>query len=142
MAPKNPKDGDDVLKMQDVQEKGLTARLVVLSCCYTSRGNISAEGVVGIARAFLCAGARSVVASLWKIDDCLTTKFMTYFYKYLVDNEEMASIALQHAMKDLRDYLKDDSDPEKRGGKGPAEKYWAPFVLIGDDVTLKFGKSE
>jgi len=64
---------------------------------------------------------------------------MTYFYKYLVVDGEMASIALQGAMKDLRVYLEDD--PEKRG-KGPAEKYWAPFVLIGDDVTLKFGKSE
>ena len=139
LARKNSKDGDNVLKMQDVQERGLTARLVVLSCCNTSRGNISAEGVVGIARAFLCAGARSVVASLWKIDDCLTMKFMTRFYQCLVVHGEMASMALQHSMKYLRDSLKDDGEKK---GKGPAEKYWAPFVLIGDDVTLKFGKSE
>ena len=138
LAQKNQSDDDNVLMMEDVQNKKLTARLVVLSCCNTGRGNVSAEGVVGIARAFLCAGARSVLASLWKIDDDSTMKFMTNFYQHLVDGKS-ASVALQLAMKHLRDALKEDEDEEK---KNHAEKYWAPFVLIGDDVTLKFGESE
>ena len=45
--------GENVLTMQEVQKKELTARLVVLSCCATGRGNVSAECVIGIARAFL-----------------------------------------------------------------------------------------
>lgn len=44
-------------------------KLVVLSCCYSGRGRIEAEGMVGIARAFLGSGARSVIASLWNLDD-------------------------------------------------------------------------
>ena len=127
---------ENVLTMQDVQDVTLTARLVVLSCCDTGRGALSAEGVIGIARAFLCAGARSVLASLWSIDDDSTMKFMTQFYGYL-KNGKSASVALQLAMKDLRDLLKQDLRK-----KAHAEKYWAPFVLIGDDVTLAFGESK
>ena len=70
--------------MQEVQKKELTARLVVLSCCATGRGNVSAEGVVGIARAFLSTGARSVLASLWTISDDSTKKFMTNFTNTLL----------------------------------------------------------
>lgn len=127
---------DNPLTMEDVQRVGLTARLVVLSCCYSARGPVSAEGVIGIARAFLSAGARSVLASLWTINDNETMKFMTHFYRNLVDGKS-ASEALQLAMKDLRDSLKQDP-----GKKNHAEKYWAPFVLIGDDVTLTFGESK
>ena len=118
--------------MQEVQKKELTARLVVLSCCATGRGNVSAEGVISIARAFLSAGARSFLASLWTISDDSTKKFMTNFYQHLVDGKS-ASEALHLAMRDLRE------DPEK---KYHAAKCWAPFVLIGNDVTLKFGESE
>lgn len=126
----------EMMTMQDVQNVRLTARLVVLSCCATGRGTVTPEGVIGIARAFLCAGARSVVASLWKIDDDYTMKFMTHFYRYLVDGKS-ASVARQLAMKDLRDLLQEDPKT-----KANAEKYWAPFVLIGDDVTLTFAKSK
>ena len=72
LAQENHSDDDNVLSMQDVQGVRLTARLVVLSCCYTGRGPVSAEGAIGIARAFLSAGDRSVLASLWKIDDNAT----------------------------------------------------------------------
>ena len=85
---------------------------------------------------FLCAGARSVLASQWKIDDECTMKFMTNCYRYLIDGG-LASVALQLAMKDLRDLLQ--TDPNKSAN---AEKYRAPFVLIGDEVTLKFGNSK
>ena len=62
-----PKEKDFLLTMAEVLDAQLRAKLVVLSCCYSARGEINAEGVVGITRAFLGAGARSVIASLWEI---------------------------------------------------------------------------
>ena len=121
-----PKEEDFLLTMADVLDLQLRAKLVVLSCCYSARGKINAEGVVGIARAFLGAGARSVIASLWALSDEATLEFMKHFYGHLVAGQS-ASKSLHHAMKWMR-----ESEEFK------AVKYWAPFVLIGDDVTLNF----
>ena len=121
-----PEDKDFLLTMTDVLNAKLDAKLVVLSCCHSGRGKIKAEGVVGIARAFLGAGARSVIASLWAIDDEATLAFMRHFYKHLVKGQS-ASKSLHEAMKMMRE--SDDFN---------AVKYWAPFMLIGDDVTLNF----
>ena len=125
-ASEKPSDEDFLLTMSDVLNVRLRARLVVLSCCHSGRGEIKAEGVVGIARAFLGAGARSVLVSLWAIDDEATLEFMKYFYQHLAKGES-ASKSLNQAMKFMR-----ESD------KFSDVKYWAPFVLIGDDVTLEF----
>ena len=119
---------DCIMKMSDIQAVKLRAKLVVLSCCHTGQGPVSSEGVVGMARAFLFAGARSVLATLWAIDDEATMMFMKSFYQQL-GNGESASVALQRAMKCLRD-SHDYSAP----------KYWAPFVLMGDDVGIEFRK--
>ena len=116
-----------MLKIADVQAVQLRARLVVLSCCHSGQGEIKAEGVVGIARAFLGAGARSVLVSLWAIDDEPTMMFMKVFYRHL-SKRKSASVSLHRAMKFLRE-----------SEKFSAMKYWAPFVLIGDDVTLDLG---
>ena len=125
---KVPKEEDYLLKMSDVQAVKLRARLVVLSCCHSGRGKVKAEGVVGIARAFLSAGARSVLASLWAINDEATMEFMKSFYQQLRDGKR-TSMALHHAMKSLRE-----------SETFFAANNWAPFMLIGDDVTLEFGK--
>ena len=122
----NPGREDYLLTMKDVLKAQIRARLVVLSCCHSARGEIKAEGVVGIARAFLGAGARSVLVSLWAIDDEATMEFMKVFYQHLVHGRS-ASEALNKAMKSMR-----ESD------RFSAVKYWAPFVLIGDDFTLEF----
>lgn len=76
------------MTMEDVKNANLNTRLVVLSCCHSSQGEVKAEGVVGIARAFLGAGARSVLASLWKIDDAATLNFMEIFYKQLLQEKQ------------------------------------------------------
>ena len=123
-SSKPPEEKDFLLTMKDVLDAKLDARLVVLSCCHSGRGKIKAEGVVGIARAFLGAGARSVIASLWEIDDDATLTFMKHFYEHLVKGQT-ASKSLHEAMKMMR-----ESDEFN------AVKYWAPFILIGDDVTL------
>ena len=127
-----PKSGDEdfILTMKDVKSVQLRARLVVLSCCHSTPGEIKAEGVVGIARAFLGAGARSALVSLWAIDDKATLEFMKNFYKHLVDGRS-ASEALNQAMNCMR---------ESR--EFSAVNHWAPFVLIGDDVVLEFDGSK
>ena len=121
-----PEEKDFLLTMTDVLNAKLDAKLVVLSCCHSGRGEIKAEGVVGIARAFLGAGARSVIASLWAVNDQATLVFQRHFYEHLVKGQS-ASKSLHKAMKMMR-----ESDDFK------AVKYWAPFMLIGDDVSLNF----
>ena len=125
----SPKEEDFLLTMADVLNAKLQARLVVLSCCHSGRGEIKAEGVVGIARAFLGAGARSVLVSLWAISDEATVEFMRKFYKHMVEGQS-ASKSLNQAMKWMRE-----------SEKFSEVRYWAPFVLIGDDVTLTFGQT-
>ena len=89
--------------MSDVQAANLRARLVVLSCCHSGRGRIlKGEGVVGIARAFLAAGARSVLVALWDIDDEATMALMKRFYQHLKEGKT-ASAAVHHSMKWLRE---------------------------------------
>ncbi|PFX11660.1 Tetratricopeptide repeat protein 28 [Stylophora pistillata] len=125
-----PTKEDYILTIGDVLDIELRAKLVVLSCCHSGWGEIKAEGVVGIARAFMGAGARSVVVSLWAIDDEATLEFMKCFYQHLAEGK-LASESLNLAMKSLR-----ESD------KYSNIKYWAPFLLIGDDVTLDFRAKE
>ena len=79
---------DSLLTMAEVLDTQLRAKLVVLSCCHTARGEIKAEGVVGMARAFLGAGARSVIASLWELDDEATLEFMRHFYEHFGSREK------------------------------------------------------
>ena len=128
LAPSNRERDDFLLTMADISAVRLRAKLVVLSCCHSGKGNIKAEGVVGIARAFLGSGARSVLASLWEVDDDVTMAFMEQFYQHLV-NGKSASESLHESMKWMRENP-DYSEVRK----------WAPFVLIGDDVTLQLAK--
>ena len=121
---------DYILTIRDVLKGQLRAKLVVLSCCHSGRGEIKAEGVVGIARAFMGAGARSVVVSLWAIDDEATLEFMKCFYQHLAESKP-ASESLNLAMRSLR-----ESDQFRD------IKHWAPFLLIGDDVTFDFMANE
>ena len=126
-----PKKKDYVLKMSDVQAANLRARLVVLSCCHSGRGRIlKGEGVVGIARAFLAAGARSVLVTLWTIDDEATMVFMKHFYQYLKEGKT-ASAAVHQSMKSLRE-----------SEQFSEMWYWAPFQLIGDDVMIEFDAND
>ena len=122
-----PQEQDYLLTMAEISQVRLTAKLVVLSCCHSARGQIRSEGVVGIARAFLGSGARSVLVALWAIQDEATEQFMSRFYEHLVRGES-ASESLHQAMKWMR--ANGFSDVEQ----------WAPFMLIGDDVTFDFGK--
>ena len=122
-----PEEEEYLLTMSDISQVQLRAKLVVLSCCHSASGQIRTEGVVGIARAFLGSGARSVLVALWAIEDTATEQFMCRFYEHLVRGES-ASESLHEAMKWMR--FNGFSDVSQ----------WAPFMLIGDNVTLAFGK--
>ncbi|KAL9965089.1 hypothetical protein ACROYT_G028837 [Oculina patagonica] len=121
---------DYLLSISDVMGIQLRARLVVLSCCHSAQGKIKAEGAVGIARAFLAAGARCVLVALWEINDEATLDFMKSFYEQLVVGKR-ASVALNQAMKNLK-------ESQEFGDV----KDWAAFQLIGDDVALEFEEEE
>ena len=124
---KFPQKKDFILQMSDVRAANLRARLVILSCCHSGRGRIlKGEGVVGIARAFLAAGARSVLISIWAIDDEATMVFMKSFYQHLREGKT-ASAAIHQAMK----FLRESENFSKM-------RYWAPFQLLGDDVKIEF----
>ena len=126
-SSKFPQRKDYILKMSDVNAANLRARLVVLSCCHSGRGRVlKGEGVVGIARAFLAAGARSVLVSLWAIDDEATMVFMKSFYQQLKEGKTV-SAAVQQSMKFFRE-----------SEQFYEMKNWAPFQLIGDDVKIEF----
>ena len=118
-----PQEEDYLLTISDISKVQLRAKLVVRSCCHSGRGKIRAEGVIGIARAFLGSGVRSVLVASWAIDDTATEQLMSRFYKHLIGGES-ASESLHEAMKWLK----------SNGFTKPAQ--WAPFVLIGDNVTL------
>ena len=105
------------------------AKLVVLSCGHSGSGQIRAEGVIGIARAFLGSGARSVLVALWAIPASATEQLMSRFYKHLVGGES-ACESLHQAMKWMR----------KNGFTKMSGHEWASFTLIGDDVRLEFDK--
>ncbi|XP_078352769.1 uncharacterized protein LOC144637579 [Oculina patagonica] len=122
-----PQEEHYLLTMSDISKVQLRAKLVVLSCCHSARGQIGAEGAVGLARAFLGSGARSVLVALWALEDSATEQFMSHFYEHLVCGES-ASESLHEAMKWMR--CNGYSDVRQ----------WAPFMLIGDNVTFDFGK--
>jgi CHAT domain-containing protein/tetratricopeptide (TPR) repeat protein len=118
----------DLLTQSDVLKCKLSARLVVLSCCHTGMGKLSSEGVLGIARAFLGAGANSVLVTLWSINDKFTKEFMIAFYEKVCD-EKSVCLALKETMNQFQ-----------RGGQYTSYLFWAAFEILGEDVS--FTRSE
>ncbi len=114
-----PQDG--FLRLSDIYGLKLSADLVVLSSCDSGLGkDLSSEGIIGLPRAFLRAGAKSVIATLWKVDDEATAKLMTHFYDHLRQGEGPAS-ALRNAQLQL-----------SRNEQWSHPYYWAAFVYQGD----------
>ena len=125
-----PEEDDYKLTIADVMDIQVYASLVVLTCCHSIQGTIKSEGVLGLAWAFLAKGARCVLVSLWEINDKATLELMKKFYEHLKEGER-ASMALNHAMKFLRESTKFRD-----------VAHWAAFQLIGEDVTLEFNDEE
>lgn len=101
----------------------LVAELVVLSACQTALGTVTADGVIGLARAFLVAGARAVLVSAWRVDDAATAELMRAFYAARADAPTTAH-ALRDAMRRVHAALGPDPDPA----------LWAAFALVGAEA--------
>ena len=119
-----------LLTQEDVTSIPVQARLVVLCCCYTGKGKVSSEGVIGITRSFLAAGARSVLATLWPINDKATKEFMKKFYHELLEETPVCE-ALRRAQNLFQ---------EHENKNYQSIRMWAPFAIYGEDV--KFEKQE
>lgn len=110
------------MPLQDIYNLNLSADLVVLSACETALGkDIKGEGLVGLTRGFMSAGSRSVVASLWKVDDRATATLMKAFYKAMLQDGLTPAAALRVAKEEVR---------QQEAWKAPY--FWAGFVLQGE----------
>jgi CHAT domain-containing protein len=109
---------DGLLTSSDILDLNLKADLVVLSACDTGRGEITGDGVVGLSRSLLQAGAASVVVSLWAVPDSPTAELMTAFYEGLRRGEDKTE-ALRQAMRTTM-------------AAHPKPEDWAAFTLIGE----------
>ena len=125
-----PKPESFLLTQEDITSISVQARLVVLCCCYTGQGEVSSEGVIGITRSFLAAGARSVLSTLWPINDVATMEFMKKFYHELLEETSVCE-ALRRAQNLFQ---------EHENCTYQSTKIWAPFTIYGEDV--KFEKQE
>jgi CHAT domain-containing protein len=122
LAPDSSSGEDGLLQAREIRNLPIRAELVVLSACDTGIGTLQGqEGIANLVRAFLFAGAKSVVASLWGASDVYATHLMTRFFVHLADGDDK-SVALQHAKLDsLQEF-----------GSSVPPFYWAGFVVVGD----------
>jgi CHAT domain-containing protein len=124
----NPVDG--YLRLRDIYNLKLSADLVVLSACDTALGkDIKGEGIAGLTRGFLYAGAPRVVATLWSVDDEATSEFMRWFYQGVLQKHESPSAALREAQAEIR---------KQRRWQSPY--YWGAFIIEGE--WLPYNRSE
>lgn len=113
---------DGYLRLGDIYQLKLSADLVVLSSCDSALGKeLRAEGIIGLPRGFLHAGARNVIASLWKVDDAASAILMKELYSRMQQGAS-PSAALREAQQALVNSSNQYSKPY----------YWAAFVLEGD----------
>ena len=113
------KQEDGLLKASEASRLKLNADMTVLSACNTGTGQfVVGEGVLGMSRAFLLAGSRSVVVSLWAVSDEATARLMTRLYRYRREGRSGAE-ALRLAALDIRK-------------RQPHPIFWAPFVMVGN----------
>lgn len=119
----SPSEEDDGrFNVFEVFELNINASLVTLSACETGLGNISqGDELVGLSRAFLFAGASSVIVSLWAVADYPTSLLMVNFYRYLKNHDLQEALTLAQ-----RDVIKIYPQP----------LYWSPFVLIGNGKVM------
>jgi CHAT domain-containing protein/Flp pilus assembly protein TadD len=113
---------DGFVRLQDIYGLRAPVDLVVLSACRTALGKeVRGEGLIGLTRGFMYAGASSVVSSLWKVDDEATSELMRRFYSNMLQGGMTPSAALRKAQDSIR------REPQWR-----SPYYWAAFTLQGE----------
>ncbi len=111
-----------LLTLLDIYNLNLSADVVVLSACSTALGkNIQGEGLVGMVRGFMYAGAARVVASLWRVDDLSTAELMKRFYRGMLQDGLSPAAALRAAQLEM-----------SQSARWSAPYHWASFVLQGE----------
>jgi CHAT domain-containing protein/Tfp pilus assembly protein PilF len=116
---------DGYLGLQDIYNLHAPVELVVLSACSTALGQeVRGEGLIGLTRGFMYAGASSVVASLWKVEDDATAELMKRFYTNMLRQGMTPAAALRAAQNSIR------QEPDKPEWRSPY--YWASFTLQGE----------
>jgi CHAT domain-containing protein len=122
LVDKTGKSQDGYLRMHEIYSLRLPADLVVLSACQTALGKeVKGEGLIGLTRGFMYAGAERVVASLWQVDDLATAELMKRFYRGMLKEKMRPSEALRAAQLELM--------TQKRWA---APYFWAGFVMQGE----------
>jgi tetratricopeptide (TPR) repeat protein len=114
---------DGLLQPLEISHLDLNADLVVLSSCEAGRGEFQeGEGILGFSMAFMASGARSVVTSLWNVNDSSTARFMGFFYRFLTEGKNKAQALRLSKIRMINSPFKHPY-------------YWGTFVLIGDSVS-------
>jgi CHAT domain-containing protein/predicted negative regulator of RcsB-dependent stress response len=122
MVDKNGRRQNGYLRLTDIYNLRLNADLIVLSACDSGLGKeIRGEGLIGLTRGFMYAGAESVVASLWKVEDRATAELMKKFYRAMLRDGQKPAAALRSAQVEMLN--------DRRWNK---PFYWAAFTLQGD----------
>ena len=120
VTPEGNLQDNGFLRLHDIFNLDLNAELVVLSACQTGLGeNISGEGIVGLSRGFMYAGAERVLVSLWNVNDESTAALMGAFYRYMLEDNMPPAAALRAAQKE-----------QWLAGESPYK--WAAFTLQGE----------
>jgi CHAT domain-containing protein len=113
---------DGFLRAHELYNLNLPAELVVLSACQTGLGKqIKGEGMIGLTRGFMHAGAARVVVSLWNVNDKATSELMTRFYQKMLKEQQAPAAALRSAQVEMW---------KQKAWQAP--NYWAAFVLQGE----------
>ena len=130
----NGQQTDEFFRLHDIYGMNLKSDLVVLSACNTGIGKeVKGEGLMSLNNAFLSVGAKTVMSSLWKVEDGATLELMKNFYDAMANEQITPSKALQQAQIKMW-----------RGGRYQSPFYWAAFTVQGDyknvpDVSKGFG---
>ena len=125
------KNDDGLLKASEITQLSINADMILLSACNTASSNkIGTEGLSSLARAFIYAGAKSLLVSHWSIESSSASKITTGIFYAL---EKNPTISRAKALQDS--ILKLMRDPQNPHYAHPA--FWAPFSLIGDGLSIQ-----
>lgn len=139
---------DGFLTASEAEDLELRADLAVLSACNTGSGEyLTGEGVMGMSRAFLVAGSRSVLMSLWSVDSKATELLMVDFYRFLMEGGEPAAALRRAKLSLIEDYERGQGSARGlqtvRDSASPTGRlhpyYWAAFVLLGGETGPERG---
>ncbi|MEM7480691.1 MAG: tetratricopeptide repeat protein [Acidobacteriota bacterium] len=122
LVDENGESQEGFLRLHDIYNLDLSADLVTLSACETALGkHLRGEGMIGLTRGFMYAGAPRVVASLWQVQDRATATLMENFYRAMLQDGQSPAEALRWAQAVLW-----------RSERWSSPYYWAPFVFHGE----------